>query len=296
MSEIHENYKIIKPLGSQSKRKFGSVFLIQNKLTFEYAVLKSLVKLDTNINLQERLLKEAEFSFEFPGLPKTIELFETDTEINLIKSYSEGITLDEYWKSVKIRNRKSIILEILLKLCELLKVLQNHCIVHCDLKPSNILVNVNNKQIEVALIDFGLALNTTEENKRQTLFPLGYAAPELLLNHLEIIDHRTDQFSIGTIIWKLFTDKLPLTHPNPSIFTNLQLTHPLPDHIEIPKGFFPVLLKMCSKHQFKTAPNLISKEERLEYLIDGMTSRYNNYEEIIQAFQDIKIRKNFFGF
>ena len=296
MTHFKEKYTIIKPLGLQSKRKFGSVFLIQNKFTLEFAVLKSLVKNDTNHNLQERLLKEAEFFFDCPGLPKTIELHESETEITLIKSYSAGIPFDEYWYSLKSKKRIQFVHVFLPKIVELLKILQIQSIVHCDLKPSNIIINVENEEIDVSLIDFGMALKTTEINKRQTLFPLGYAAPELLLNQLDIIDHRTDQFSLGIIIWKLFTDKLPLTHPNPSIFTNLQLTHPLPDDVELPKGFYPILLKMCNKHQFKTAPNHISREERRVCLLEGINKRYESYDEMLCAFQTISNRKRFYWF
>ncbi|MEY3237636.1 MAG: hypothetical protein RI883_1737 [Bacteroidota bacterium] len=296
MTNLNEKYSIIKPLGSQVKRKFGSVFLIQNKLTSELAVLKSITKSEVNHHLQERLLKEAEFSFEFPGLPKTIEIIENSIEINVIKSYSKGVTLDEFWKIIKRKNQKNTVLIILEKLTDLLNYIGNKNIVHCDLKPSNIIINYVNGEIEVSLIDFGMALKTDEVNHRQTLFPLGFAAPELLLNQLQLIDHRTDQFSLGVIIWKLFADKLPLTHPNPSIFTNLQLTYPLPDHYDLPKGYYPVLLKMCNKHQFKTAPNLIKQDELVTNLRDGMKGRYENLEEVFQAFQNLPTRKKIFGF
>jgi serine/threonine protein kinase len=296
MTLFKEKYRLIKPLGLQSKRKFGAVFLIQNKLTLEFAVLKSLVKNETNQNLQERLLKEAEFSFKNPGLPKTIELLESETEIKLIKSYSPGIPLDEFWQTLKRKKRVQFIHVFLPKIGELLNILQIQSIVHCDLKPSNIIINVENEEIDVSLIDFGIALKTTEINKRQTLFPLGYAAPELLLNQLDIIDHRTDQFSLGIIIWKLFTDKLPLTHPNPSIFTNLQITYPLPDNIELPNGYYDILLKMCSKHQFKTAPNLISESERRACLLEGLNKRYESSDEMLFAFQTIPKRKRFYWF
>jgi serine/threonine protein kinase len=296
MSNLSEKYSIIKPLGAQSKRKFGAVYLVQNKLTLEFAVLKSLVKTEINFQLQARLLKEATFSFNTLGLPQTIDFFESESEIIVLKNYSEGMSLDEYWKTIKSRKRIQVFQVILPKLIYLLQILAEQKIVHCDLKPSNIIVHEENGQIEVTLIDFGMALRTDEENQRQTLFPLGYAAPELLLNKLEIIDQRTDQFSLGIIIWKLFTDKLPLSHPNPSVFTNLQLTHPLPDHVELPKGYYPILLKMCNKHQFKTAPNLISQEEILNRLSEGINGRFNNYDEILLSFQAIPIRRNIFGF
>jgi hypothetical protein len=128
------------------------------------------------------------------------------------------------------------------------------------------------------------------------LFPLGFAAPELILNKLEIADHRTDLFALGITLWYLFTERLPLSHPNPSIFTNLQLTHPLPDSDLLPNGLYPILRKMTQKHTFRTAPNLMTADDVMSGLMDGMVQRYQSLEEVIADLQAISVRKTFFGF
>ena len=271
-----ENYTLIKKLGNQKNRKFGEVYLAQNRLNLAFCVLKTCIKTPDNSNIQAQLRKEAEFSFQHPSLPETLGFFEDDEKITLVKRYLKGETLGVFWEKIPSIKRAASLLSILSKIIPTIEFLHENKIVHCDLKPSNILVEQIGEEFNVSLIDFGMSLNRAKENKRSTLFPLGYAAPELLLNRLDLVDHRTDQFALGIIIWKMFADKLPLTHPNPSVFTNLQLTHPLPNHSDLPKGWYEILQKMCYKESFRTAPNLLSQEEISTVLKNGIANRYAN--------------------
>lgn len=296
MTEIHEKYKLIKTLGKQTNRKFGDVYLVQNKINSEFGVMKTIAKTNSNAHLQERLRKEASFSFDFEGLSATLDFFENETEIVLIKSFTEGKTLEEFWKGISSKNRKETLITLLKKLEPIFNHLDENNIVHCDIKPSNIIVTQKADEISVSLIDFGLAVNLGEENTRSTLFPLGYAAPELLLNYLYLVDHRTDIYSLGIVLWKSLVGTLPLTHPNPSIFTNLQLTHPLPDNSNLPKGWFPILSKMSNKYQFRTSPNLLSQEEVKNGLLEGKTNRYSNISQIILALKELPKPKKWLFF
>lgn len=294
---MQDKYRIISKLGTQAKRKFGEVYLIEDKQSGEKAVLKALRKTAENLHVQEHLKQESSFSFKEPGLPTALEFNETSNELLFIKNYTPGVPLDEYWKSIPKKKKQEELLIILKELIPIFEFLRDHNIVHCDIKPGNIIVHKKDQKTTVGLIDFGMALRTDQHENRKMLFPLGYAAPELLLNKLEIVDHRTDLYALGIVIWRLFTGKLPLTHPNPSIFTNLQLTHPLPDSPELPKGYYPLLMKMCFKHQFRTAPNLLEQKEVLSGLEDAMGQRYSTLNEFVDDLKKIPVKKkNWFGF
>lgn len=296
MTVLDQKYQLIKTLGSQTKRKFGNVFLVSDKITGEFRILKTIVKTPTNLHLQERIRQESTFSFDKPGLPKTVDFIENESQLILLKSFCTGIPLDEYWSKLKKAERLTALKTIIEKLIPIFDELKKHQVVHCDLKPSNILIEKTGTGTNVSLIDFGMALRTNEENKRSTLFPLGYAAPELLLNRLDLVDQRTDLYALGIIIWRLFNGKLPLTHPNPSIYTNLQLTHPLPDSPELPKGMYSILQKMSYKHTFRNAPNLLATEEITLSLKTAMNQRYNDLEEVYSDLVAINSKKNWFGF
>ncbi len=289
--EISEKYTLESRLGSQRKRKFGDIFLARDKQTNERVVLKALRLEENDSSIADRLRAEAGFSFDFEGLPRTIAFEESGSTLFLVRSYVEGMPLDEYWNTLKRKHQLPFIKQFLEKLNPLFDHLEARGIVHCDIKPSNFLIEKSEDSFRVHLLDFGLSLRRSEveQNRaRKLLFPLGYAAPELLLNQLDIVDQRTDLFALGVVFWRLLAGKLPLTHPNPSIFTNLQLTHPLPEHSNISKKVHAVLEKMAYKHSFDLPPNRMNPEEVKVLLMQAMDNRFNSINEVKTAFQPIR--------
>lgn len=289
-----EEFQIITKLGTQKHRKFGDTYLVKQSKSEALLVLKEVNKNLVKPQICDRFRLEKDFSFDFEGLPTLILHEDTDELICNVFKYHTGETLDLFWNKLKRRQKLQFIKDFILKLTPILNHLEAKKIVHCDIKPTNIIIEGNTDDFKLHLIDFGLAINTSNTEQRKILFPLGYAAPELLLNELNIVDSRSDLFSLGILIWRLFTDELPLRHPNPSIFTNLQLTHPLPDHIELPKGLFEILAKMTSKHQFKLPPNKMKHDEVVELLKKGMNSRYNSIQEVRDDLNQLKARKSFY--
>ena len=290
-----EKYRIVQRLGNQKQRKFGDVFLVEDKLTGESGTMKVVAKSGNELR-EARLRAEADFTFDHPQLPKTLYVFESETELVVVKSYFQGIPLDTFLKSVKSKHKPAFLLQLLEQLKPVFEELNSQQIVHLDIKPSNIIINGNIEKFAVYLIDFGMAMDTNSIDHRSTLFPLGYAAPELLLNRLHLIDQRTDLFALGIVLWQSFTGKLPLLHPNPSITTNLQLTHPLPDHDDIPKRYLPILKRMCAKYSFGVPPNQLPSDTMDSYLKEAMNQRYLNLEEVIIDWKSALEKKNWLGF
>lgn len=286
MTELAK-YELIQKLGGQHQRKFGEVYLAKIKSSGEDVILKYNHSNSSNINKIDLLRSEQHFSFEEKGLPKVIDFIETESEVFLIKNYQSGIPLDDFWKTVKRKQRLTFIKDFVGKLSELLNIIHYKSIVHCDLKPSNILIQGSINNFEVELIDFGMAIEQPIKEKRSLLFPLGYAAPELILNDLEIVNASTDYFSIGIILWKLYNDRLPLMHPNPSIYTTLQLTHPMED-TELPKGLFPIIATLTQKPKFRTAPNRMNATEVRMELLKAQSLRYQNLEQLVNKIQQVK--------
>jgi serine/threonine protein kinase len=284
-------YRILHELGSQKNRKFGKVYLVEHTESGIKAVLKHLTKDSVKETIIERLRSEASFDFEMKGLPKTLFFHEDETELILLKEYFEGVPLDIFWKEIRNKDRLTTLKSIFNQLAPLFYHLKEQSIAHCDLKPSNIIVRQNENELFVALIDFGMAIRYPAKEQRSILFPLGYAAPELLLNELELIDDRTDFYSLGIIIWRLYENKLPFMHPNPSIYTNLQINHPLPEPDHMSKGMFNLVKKLSAKHAFNLPPNQLNSEERKMHLKAAMNQRPSNFSEILAELNEVKDRK-----
>jgi serine/threonine protein kinase len=75
--------------------------------------------------------------------------------------------------------------------------------VHRDIKPENIMFRADG--VTPVLVDFGLVRDLGEESLTQTWMLHGpgtpfYSAPEQLQNRKELIDWRTDQFSLGVVL------------------------------------------------------------------------------------------------
>ena len=91
-------------------------------------------------------------------------------------------------------------------------------IVHRDLKPSNLLVGTVGDVHVVKIIDFGVAKATNQRLTEKTLYTeLGravgtpaYMSPEQAEMTAEEVDHRTDIFSLGILLYELLVGETPL--------------------------------------------------------------------------------------
>lgn len=227
---------------------------------------------------------EGKFNFTRKGLPSNVSYLVQSDKHYITKPFVDGETLE---KTKKLKGKQ--LKTILLNLVDHLIFLEKNGIVHCDIKPSNIIIQENN---EVHLIDFGLAQFNYKSNLNFVLFSLGFAAPELILNRRNIIDQRTDIFSFGMLIYFLISKKLPFSDSNPSIFTNLQITHPISSSPKIKKELMAIIQKCCAKYQFKLSPNKYSKEELDKRLFAGMENRYLCFEDLKEDLE--KLEENTF--
>lgn len=131
----------------------------------------------------------------------------------IVMEYTPGLPIDSYCQINKLSIRK--ILGLFLTVCETVQHAQQNLIVHCDLKPDNIIVGADGNP---KLLDFGIA-QLLDPIRRQATKSLGfsgtnpmtpdYAAPEQLSN--ETVTTATDVYSLGVVLYKLLTGGLP--HP-----------------------------------------------------------------------------------
>uniref|UniRef100_A0A803KV34 Serine/threonine-protein kinase PRP4 homolog n=1 Tax=Chenopodium quinoa TaxID=63459 RepID=A0A803KV34_CHEQI len=116
-----------------------------------------------------------------------------------------------------------------------LKHLRNCGVLHCDIKPDNMLVNESKNVLK--LCDFGNAMFAGKNEITPYLVSRFYRAPEIILGLT--YDHPMDIWSVGCCLYELYTGKV--LFPGPSNNDMLRL------HMEL-KGPFPK--KMLRKGAF----------------------------------------------
>lgn len=107
-------------------------------------------------------------------------------------------------------------LNVFEQLCDAMQAAHERKIVHRDLKPENILLIKRGKNpYFVKVLDFGIAKPMDAESTgKLTKGILGtpfYMAPEQLMN--QAIDHRTDIYAMGVILYEMLTGQIPLIEP-----------------------------------------------------------------------------------
>lgn len=156
------------------------------------------------IRLLERLMDDERRTDDFP----IVQLFDHFIWNGQRCLVFELLSIDllELYRSfparqgIPIKMLRPMVKQILLAL----EILYEHNIIHCDIKPENILLvrNVHDESVKVKLIDFGSACyeNGNLFSNIQTAY---YRAPEVILG--SPYDAAIDMWSLGCVIVELYT-------------------------------------------------------------------------------------------
>ncbi|MEH2147235.1 AAA family ATPase [Nostoc sp.] len=195
-----------------------------------------------------------------PLIVQTYSLEPYQNSYALVMEDFGGISLKEWGigsgKWGVRRNLESLIefLEIAIALCNTLDLLYRDRIIHKDIKPANVLINPETKQVK--LIDFSIASLLPRET--QTLMnpnvlegTLGYISPEQTGRMNRGIDYRTDFYSLGVTFYELLTGELPFHSNDPMELVHCHLAKlplMLGDREKIPQVLCDIVMKLMAKN------------------------------------------------
>jgi len=159
----------------------------------------------------------------------------------------EGRTLRDIIKEDKLT--LTGILRIAIQVCEGLSEAHESGVIHRDIKPNNILVD---KKERPRLLDFGLASIASVSKLTKTgstLGTVGYMSPEQIRG--EKLDHRSDIFSLGVVLYELLTSRQPFRKDNEGATTHAILND-TPEPVAryktgLPSGLQHIIDKSLSK-------------------------------------------------
>ena len=105
-----------------------------------------------------------------------------------------------------------------IEICDALSYAHSQGFIHRDIKPDNIMLRSDGA---LKLLDFGIARFADEDSLTMTKSLVGspaFMSPEQALDEADgPLDHRSDLFSLGIVLFQLATHELPFHGSNPSI-------------------------------------------------------------------------------
>ena len=149
-----------------------------------------------------------------PGLVKVFDFAEKNGAPYMVMEYVEGGSLRQFLKLNKFLSAKDA-QEVMNKLCRIISHCHSNGIFHRDIKPENVLLSDNEGNLELKLVDFGLASNFNTDSKiNDTVVgtPL-YMAPDVA-NGREY-DARSEVYSLGCVMFELLTGDPPYEADRP---------------------------------------------------------------------------------
>jgi tetratricopeptide (TPR) repeat protein/tRNA A-37 threonylcarbamoyl transferase component Bud32 len=199
------HYKILDKLGEGG---MGVVYKARDTKLDRMVAIKFLPQhLTTDSVEKERFVHEAKAAsaLNHTNVTTIYEIDEFKGQTFIVMEYCEGETLRQVIQKETLSIRK--VLNIAVQICEGLAIAHEKGIVHRDIKSDNIMLTPRG---QVKIMDFGLAKlkgATRLTQSRSTLGTASYMSPEQAQR--EEVDHRSDIFSFGVVLYELLTGQLP---------------------------------------------------------------------------------------
>jgi eukaryotic-like serine/threonine-protein kinase len=205
-------YRVVKELG---KGGMGAVYLaLDTRLKRQIALKIMLPQYAADAAAKERFLREAQAAAQIThdNVVTVYEADERDGVPYIAMQFLEGYPLNEYlrrWPRFAVPQILHVARETAMGLAAAHKI----GLIHRDIKPANLWLEAPGGRVKV--LDFGLAKPVHTENElTQTGEVVGtpaYMSPEQ--GRGLKLDHRTDLFSLGAVLYRLCTGELPFQGP-----------------------------------------------------------------------------------
>ncbi len=244
-------YEILEILGSGA---MGEVYRATDTKMFDRVVALKILseRLSQNEQACARFKREVEVasSLTHPHIVTIHDRGEHDGRPYFVMEYLEGTDLTELIRSHASRTIEQRI-EMARQIADALQFAHRHNVVHRDVKPSNIMLTVVGGQEQTKLVDFGIAHIERSSLTRATTQPgtFSYMSPEQLKN--DALDHRSDLFSLGIVLYELFTGTHPFDAPSEALITTRILRdEPEPArnrNSDVPAALDSLILKLLEK-------------------------------------------------
>jgi len=282
------HYRILEKLGEGG---MGVVYKAQDLLLERSVALKLMSKAMTDGAFRTGLLREAKLaaSLNHPNIAHVYEAGEADGVWYIAMEFVEGQTLRQ-----KIASKTPLpeLVGDLLQVANALQHAHSRGVIHCDLKPANIIVTQDGIP---KVLDFGLA-RLVRTNRRedprcftdaQTQTITGFRSGELIqgtpgymspeqAEGKEPLTASTDIFSFGCIVFEATTHRIPFWDTNPIRAMHKLLYDPTPKLSEFldpaPAALQEVLTVCLAKDPIERGTSLAGVRDHLQRFLQAPES------------------------
>jgi serine/threonine protein kinase/tetratricopeptide (TPR) repeat protein len=234
LGRVIGRYKILKKLGQGG---MGEVFLAEDTSLDRKVALKFLPPLlQDDESAHRRFVREAKAvaALDHPFICNIHEVGETrDGQDFIVMEYVEGRTLRDKLANGPLPVKEA--LRVAMEVAEALEKAHKAGIIHRDLKPANIMLM---REGHAKVLDFGLAKKVVQEDGTEQdissaltregarLGTPAYMSPEQV--KAEPVDHRSDIFSFGIVLYEMLTGIHPFRRRSAVETGSAILTDPPP--------------------------------------------------------------------
>jgi serine/threonine protein kinase/tetratricopeptide (TPR) repeat protein len=239
-------------------------------------------------DVKDRFMREAQAAaaLDHPNICTVYEFDEAEEKTFISMAYVEGQSLRKKLESGPLELDEA--LRIATQVAEGLQIAHKKGVIHRDIKSANIMVDDRN---QAKIMDFGLARMTggtliTQEGT--AMGTIAYMSPEQAQG--EEVDHRTDIWSFGVVLYEMFGGHLPFMgeHDQAVVYSILnKRPKPITElRSEIPVSMGQVVDKALEKNPDK-------RYQQIDELLDDLKSISAGIvpEEIKARLRKEKLRK-----
>ncbi|GIW82226.1 MAG: hypothetical protein KatS3mg105_4033 [Gemmatales bacterium] len=274
------NYRVLKILGSGG---MGMVLQAEDPLLKRSIALKVMrPEVAANETSRKRFLREARATAAIES-DYIVQIHQVGVERNvpfIAMQFLKGEPLDQRLKRVgKLPIEDSI--RIAKQTALGLAAAHEHGLIHRDIKPANIWLEAKTDRVKI--VDFGLARAAEGDDVQITktgtiLGTPAYMAPEQARS--EAVDHRSDLFSLGAVLYRMLTGQLPFKGRD-TMSTLLAVTTETPKPVVELSGDVPLALSDLVTQLLAKEPT--DRPESAQVVADRLAALEDDQTEAIPA-------------
>ncbi|TVQ89289.1 MAG: serine/threonine protein kinase [Deltaproteobacteria bacterium] len=230
---LANRYRVVEPIGRGGAGAVYRGMQLQLDRKVAIKVVRHDVAEEVREELQARFYREASLAgrLSHPAIVQTIDYGTTEHGLQfVVMELLEGRTLKSALANGPMDPREAA--RLASELARGLHHAHSKGLIHRDVKSSNVLLITDEEGVEhPKLLDFGLVKSVRNElDVTQTPTYLGtplYMSPEQATGSQEL-DGRSDQYSLGCLLYSMLTGKLPFVADSPMATALLHHTEPYP--------------------------------------------------------------------